>query len=91
MSYITKHEIVYNDPDFGGSQRISAGVELTKEQVKALGQETIDKLVKSKALRDVAAEDAKRAERDEAKGRKKTEAKVEKNDGAGKTADKSKT
>ena len=49
--YVAVHEIIYKDELTGESARIAPGSTLTKEHIKSLGSEEIERMVKSKAIK----------------------------------------
>lgn len=59
MPYVCKHEILYKD-DLGQTARIDPGSELTKDQEKAIGKESLDALVKSKAVKKLTVAEAEK-------------------------------
>ena len=59
MPHFAIHEILYRD-DLGQPARIDPGAELSKDQEKAIGKESLDSMVKSKALKKVTIAEAEK-------------------------------
>lgn len=62
MSYISKNEITYKDELTGKRGVIAPNRELTKDEIKALGEKTIADLLTSKAIKEKPAEKLVKAE-----------------------------
>lgn len=59
MPHFAIHEILYRD-ELGETARIDPGTELSKEQEKAIGKDSLDSMVKSKALKKVTVAEAEK-------------------------------